>query len=357
MILNLNDPRILNLKKGQFAIPNLNWNEDLQELGGYLFKIKNRVTAMRNNGYAHIIDNYFNEDPTTPNEIEPIITQLLHDINIDDSTRLEHVYHLIQLWGGNSYFLYYSKDVSDFNIENYRQLVNVIINENESFDTIVSATKTFCDNTDGINISFITKHLRFWQKAFDFDNPLPIYDMVMAKYTMGNDKTNNEWKDLKIYWQNMLNTSEQIKKENQIEKFSTWELERQLFIFFQNRPEDNGWSRYIETKSKESTKKSINKKEKNKTKELEEISGPFHLDKTPKSYYALRIKPNVSRKVGYIDDKGWLNVQEDLINLDKLNNLNWKNGNTKSGPEKYKVKFESREKCIKILIEKGLLES
>jgi hypothetical protein len=221
MILNLYDPQILNLQRGRFAIPNLNWNEDLPELGGYLFKIKNRVTAMRNNGYGHIIDNYFNDDPTTPNEIELIITQLLLDINIEDNTSLEHVYHLIQLWGGNSYFLYYSKDVNDFNIENYRQLVNVIINENESLETIVNATKIFCDNTDGINISFITKHLRFWQKAFDFDNPLPIYDMVMAKYAMGNDKTNNEWKDLRSYWQNMLNISEQIKMENQIENFYT----------------------------------------------------------------------------------------------------------------------------------------
>lgn len=82
----------------------------------------------------------------------------------------------LELWGGNSSRRYYGEYAQYFNIDKYRELIYVIINSDNSIETIVKHTKKFVEDTPGINISFITKHLRFWQKAYDFNNPLPIYD-------------------------------------------------------------------------------------------------------------------------------------------------------------------------------------
>ena len=76
-----------------------------------------------------------------------------------------------------------------------------------------------------------------------FKNPLPIYDQIMSKYIMGVENTTNKWSDLRFYWYKMIEAANKIKTEKSFNNFSTWELERQLFLFFQNDPENNGWPR------------------------------------------------------------------------------------------------------------------
>jgi uncharacterized protein (DUF1697 family) len=360
MILKLNDPRIQNLQKGEYAIPSLIWNANHQELGGYRFTVKARATSMRINGYGYILNN-FDVSPTTPNEIEPVIMEKLNGINIENDNNLEEIYHLIQLWGGNSSrdsYLRYAKKFRSKLLENYKELVSKVINKNCKIEEITEACKKFSDATYGINISFITKHLRFWQKAFEFNNPLPIYDEIMAEYSMGKKTTNNEWKDLKIYWENMLISAQEIKENNEFENFSTWELERQLFIFFQDNPKNSGWSRTItKTKEKISKTKSIktlNKKQSKKDKE-NDIKPPFVL-KEKNSFIAIRINLNKSNKVGYIK-KGWLHASEELKNLLYKYELAWEDASKDSGSkEKWKHKFDSEEDCIKFLKNKGIIK-
>ncbi|GAA4801729.1 hypothetical protein [Litoribaculum gwangyangense] len=365
MILPLNDPRIQNLQKGEFAIPSLNWSRDLQELDGYNFTVKSRVTSMRNNGFSSIVKKYFLEvSPTTPNEIEPVIMKTLINFDVENDNGLLDLFHLIQLWGGNSSrdrYLKYAKESQSKLFANYKELVSKSLNKDYGIEEITKACRKFCDETRGINISFITKHLRFWQKAFAFENPLPIYDEIMAKYTMDKDSTTNKWNDLKYYWDSMLSAAEQIKAENQIENFSTWELERQLFIFFQSKPEENGWNRPDGTKSKKSTHKSKIKKEnivKNQIlKDAQQETTRSYIPKQTAQYLGLYINSKFKTKEGYIDDNGWFCASEFLKSLLNVYGLNWEEGNTRGGSkEKYKTKFKSKDDCIDFLGNNGFIK-
>lgn len=240
--LNLEPDNNLGLLPGEFAIPELNWGQPYPELQGYNFTVPARVTSMINNGYGFIINNNFDVRPATPNEVENVIMNKLEDLDLGNDQTLSEIFHLIQLWGGNSSWNYYDKYADQFDDNNYREFINVIINtQSEHLQQIVNATRIFCEQTPGINIPFITKHIRFWQKAHGYQDPLPIYDSIMGKYSMGRMNQNNRWKDLLIYWSRMLEEANQIRQIH--ENFTTWELERMLFIFFSQNPEENGWNR------------------------------------------------------------------------------------------------------------------
>ncbi|MCF8274960.1 MAG: hypothetical protein K9I95_14130 [Flavobacteriaceae bacterium] len=85
---------------------------------------------------------------------------------------------------------------------------------------------------------------------------------------------------------------------------------------------------------------------------------PFHPIKK-KEYRGLYIKKDSKKKgekVGYVDFKGWLCASEDLKKLLGSHELNWEEGNTKSGTkEKYKTKFPTHDECIQFLIDKNII--
>ena len=146
---------------------------------------------------------------------------------------LEEIFHLIQIWGGNSgRGIYLFGD--GFNWEKlkprYQDLVDACLSmrdiTEETLDALVEAVSEFNRAVKFINVAFITKHTRYWLcRALD-ENALPIYDSIMAGYVM---QRNADIKDLREYWDVMLAKSKQlgiglVPLERQIFKYAYEEL-------------------------------------------------------------------------------------------------------------------------------------
>lgn len=92
-------------------------------------------------------------------------------------------------------------------------------------------------------------------------------------------------------------------------------------------------------------------------KKVHETSGPFYLKKpkTGSTYYALRIEPDKTKKVGYIK-KGWLHASEGLKGLLDNHILDWKDASNDGGSKEiWKYKFITEEECIDFLKDKKII--
>lgn len=109
----------------------------------------------------------------------------------------------------------------------------------------------------------------------------------------------------------------------------------------------------IEEKSNENGDKVSITKQKKKE---EEISGPFYLKKLETgTYYALRIEPDKSKKVGYIR-KGWLHASEELKGLLDKHKLDWKDASKDGGSKEiWKNNFKTDKECIDFLKKNGII--
>lgn len=146
---------------------------------------------------------------------------------------LEEIFHLIQIWGGNSgRGIYLFGD--GFNWEKlklrYQSLVNACFSmrdiTEETLDVLVEAVSEFNRAVKFINVAFITKHTRYWLYRTLDENALPIYDSIMAGYVM---QRNADIKDLREYWDVMFAKSKQlgiglVPLERQIFKYAYEEL-------------------------------------------------------------------------------------------------------------------------------------
>lgn len=146
---------------------------------------------------------------------------------------LEEIFHLIQIWGGNSgRGIYLFGD--GFNWEKlkprYQDLVDACLSmrdiTEETLDALVEAVSEFNRAVKFINVAFITKHTRYWLYRTLEENALPIYDSIMAGYVM---QRNADIKDLREYWDVMLAKSKQlgiglVPLERQIFKYAYEEL-------------------------------------------------------------------------------------------------------------------------------------
>lgn len=146
---------------------------------------------------------------------------------------LEEIFHLIQIWGGNSgRGIYLFGD--GFNWEKlkprYQDLVDACLSmrdiTEETLDALVEAVSEFNRAVKFINVAFITQHTRYWLYRTLEENALPIYDSIMAGYVM---QRNADIKDLREYWDVMLAKSKQlgiglVPLERQIFKYAYEEL-------------------------------------------------------------------------------------------------------------------------------------
>jgi len=146
---------------------------------------------------------------------------------------LEEIFHLIQIWGGNSgRGIYLFGD--GFNWEeidsHYQSLVDACLSmteiTEETIDMLVKAVREFNKSVKHINVAFITKHTRYWLCRTLKENALPIYDSIMASYVM---QRNAGIKDLREYWEVMLAKAKQqgiglVPLERHIFKYAYEEL-------------------------------------------------------------------------------------------------------------------------------------
>lgn len=160
------------------------------------------------------------------------LTQLENHIfneieNYDNNTDIEKLFHLIQIWGGWTGRIIYVRG-GGFKAQkvmpHYRALIDACLsvhdNSEDSLNNVYEAIEVFNRNVKNISISFITKHTRFWLYKNLHMNALPIYDKVMAGGYM--HKNNLLWKDLRPYWQLMIQQAEE-------EHVTLMQLERRLF--------------------------------------------------------------------------------------------------------------------------------
>jgi hypothetical protein len=245
-ILNLNDPAIKELLPGQFAIPNLDWNEEIPFVIGGNDSIKAMTTNMYKHGHSLLINKIKVEigDQLNTENLSNLIEKRINEYyKINSNELLLEIFHLIQLWGGKAGRQFYFKKTK-IKIEYYKRFVETVIST-RNIEHIINQTKIFIQSTSNINIAFITKHVSFWQRCTPSALiQLPIYDSIIAKNIMGkyvknknsiNGYTYNDFKHLHIYWQEMLGVSINL-------GIPMNNIERQTFNFFRNGTPDS-WPR------------------------------------------------------------------------------------------------------------------
>jgi hypothetical protein len=237
-----NNEVIQKLEIGEFAIPNLEWANEIPLLIGQ-GTLSQMITNMSKYPESSFVIQYANNrmnNNITLSELENLIREEIQDYTINSSTdKLILIFHLIQLWGGNAGRMFYFRGINiDFN--EYESLVKTALQTNNP-EIVKNALMSFLQSKKNkfINIAFITKHIAMWQRfGTEFINPLPIYDSIIAKNIMGkaifNRKsnswvgfTNNDFEGLVKYWENMLIVSQEL-------NVSTVQIERQIFNFFRD---------------------------------------------------------------------------------------------------------------------------
>lgn len=228
----------------------MNWEEEIPLLVG-IGTIPQMNTNMSNNGFKHIIDfvNSKTNNNITAQTLEKLIKNEIEKYvkaSNNDDNLLKIIFHLIQLWGGNAGRRFYFSGAV-INFVKYKSLINLVLKTNNP-ELIITELKKIINSENNdtklINIAFITKHISLWQRfGTKLTNPLPIYDSIIAKNVMGvvtfNKKnknwvgfTNNDWKSLLIYWENMNSAASNL-------NMSTSQIERQVFNYFR----DKNWDR------------------------------------------------------------------------------------------------------------------
>jgi hypothetical protein len=98
---------------------------------------------------------------------------------------LFEAFNAIQYWGAITGRTFYTRNsLTESNtaefyaewVKNVKPTYLSIISELHNEDSDISKLIILFDKIDGLGVSFGTKHLHFWSKAFGWDNPLPIYD-------------------------------------------------------------------------------------------------------------------------------------------------------------------------------------
>lgn len=172
-----------------------------------------------------INENLFN-GIASDDDLEQLIIERIKSHQSGDN--LEEIFHLIQIWGGNSGrgVYVFSKGLNWEEIApHYKKLVDICLSIkdiNEEFiSNLFEGVKEFNKSVKNLNVAFITKHTRYWLYRNLGLNALPIYDSIMANYVM---QKIIDIKDLQEYWRVM------IAKANQL-GIGLVPLERQIFKY------------------------------------------------------------------------------------------------------------------------------
>lgn len=183
----------------------------------------------------HIVDNQFLNGINNMTELESCIYDLID--HYQENAPLERIFHLIQIWGGNTgRGLYIRQPFVWQEIEPiYRHFVDVIRSietiDDDSLNNAFVAQNVFYNSLKnnhykGMGVAFITKHLRFWMHQNLPNSMLPIYDSTFSVNVMQRGRT-AKTRDLLPFWRAMIAKAEE-------EHVSLSALERQLFNYFNN---------------------------------------------------------------------------------------------------------------------------
>lgn len=139
-----------------------------------------------------------------------IMTSIEEYVNSRNRNLLQRVFHLIQIWGGNSgRYVYVRREFNWQNIEpQYKQLVNVCLtlqnNSVESQNQLIEMIQNPQNHIFGLGLSFLTKHIHFWLRVNLSLSALPIYDKTLSERVMHEPQSIG---GLRRYWQRMIHLS------------------------------------------------------------------------------------------------------------------------------------------------------
>tara|TARA_B100001063_G_C16641548_1_gene491096 strand:+ start:94 stop:963 length:870 start_codon:yes stop_codon:yes gene_type:complete len=216
--------------------PDIDYQESYPSLKNDLIENNKSVKSMRTilvkRGFHKSILNQKGLEFKYLSELEKYLFSTISSIrNIKDDELID-IFHKIQYWGGNQGMRIYVKRGGfdeNFDIEIYRKFVERCLNFEKDGDWVQTVSKwTFESHMFGFNISFSTKHVRFWLYNKLKDDTLPIFDLRIQNgfnEIQGNNLKNNKEEHLEFYWKQMIDKS---KKED----ITLKQLERLLFNYW-----------------------------------------------------------------------------------------------------------------------------
>lgn len=207
--------------------------------------IKGMRTTMKNNGFEEFINIHCPEEPKSDDDVNTLsekIENKVKNIDINNSSDLETLFHLIHLWGGIAgrglYQIKRGGFYNNINIDSYKKLIKSAITSSNIID-IIKAIEQFEIESKNISVAFITKHTRFFSALNPTHKCIPIYDSVMSKnYMLEFKKKLNAYspiiqpasaklprgrEELAIYWDAMIHLSNYY-------QLPLKDLERILFV-------------------------------------------------------------------------------------------------------------------------------
>ena len=232
MIVNLD--YLKNSEKGEFLIPDINYNDSMPELYREKFTTRALIKNILNHSTSNLIDSVFDVDYNLKTDIEligyleNIINQKIKNYLItNDENLLISIFNSIQIWGGNSARMFYFKNgfEKNFNLNSYKEAVLILRSGKK--DSFLNAIESF-KKMQKINIAYASKHFSFWTSdliGFEYKYPqqLPILDRLINNLVYG--KSNQpDYRHYKKYVNDMFEISNYLKIDIQI-------IERNLFNF------------------------------------------------------------------------------------------------------------------------------
>ena len=212
--------------------------------------VKYMIDLLTNYGFKNPLEKFITLD-----EVEKYlfnkISSFSNSEDISDE-ELINIFHTIQTWGGKGGRTVYNRPKMEppskggrfhenFDIETYRKLVQRCLSFEKDGDWvqtfskwIFESHKYYCKKKgikggiNNFNISFSTKHVRYWLYNKLEDQSLPIFDKrIIENFNKieGNNLKNTHPKHLEFYWKQMIEKSEK-------EKISLKQLERLLFNYW-----------------------------------------------------------------------------------------------------------------------------
>lgn len=249
MIYSFKDPRVKELEKGEFALPNLDWANLSRPIPHTsVTSFQSIAFLMSKHGYEKMIDTFVSEmeGVFTPESTYAYIERRIRAYHVSPQIEdLKEIFHLIQLWGGNGSKTFYTQK-RKLKIEGYEEFVQSVISCKSVFSVCISVDK-LVNQIPNFNITFAVKHVSIWQR-FSPNSilKLPFYDHhiamnIMGRYTTNQagkriGVTNNHYRDLMNYWVKMLEAADFLEMD-------VLDIERHIYHFFKDG-EHPSWDRF-----------------------------------------------------------------------------------------------------------------
>lgn len=216
----------------KYHFPDLEYKSEIVDLidaDTFSSPVKSMITLLIK---KNIVSNKFFDGFWKDDDIEKEAIRRIVDYS--NGKNLEDIFHLIQVWGGNSgRGIYIFGDGYDWSriAPHYQFLVDSCMEISDlsptAIENMVKAVSRFNSSVANMGIAFITKHTRFWLYRTLGENALPIYDSIMANCVMRKNAV--EIKHLAEYWNVMIAKARQ-------KGISLVALERRIFKYaYDNR--------------------------------------------------------------------------------------------------------------------------